>query len=80
VAALAGFSLVLQTLQEDCVARPLSSKQMRMRHGGAGGVLLYDLRELEHLRYIELALRRLSVEERYVGGGIPRKHRPVEMA
>ena len=51
-----------------------------MRRRRAGGVFLHGLLELEHLSHLDLALRRLSVEGRDLGGRVPCSFRPVEMA
>jgi hypothetical protein len=54
VVANDGLSLVLPALQSDCVFRPVPSAAMHLRHGLAGGIFLYGLRELEHLSHFEL--------------------------
>jgi len=62
--ANARFSLVLSAVQEDCVLRPVSSGEMRLRHPRIDGVFLSNLRELEYFANLELALPRLLVEGR----------------
>ena len=80
VGAHACLSVVLSPLQKDCGPRPISSKEMRMRRRRADSVFLHGLLELEHLSHLDLALRRLSVEGRDLGGRVSCSYRPVEMA
>ena len=56
--------MVLPAVQKDCVLRPVSSGEMRLRHPRVDGVFLSNLRELEYFPNFELALRRLFVQGR----------------
>src|SRR5437868_13888911 len=74
------FQWYCRRCQKDCVPPPISSKEMRMRRRRADSVFLHGLLELEHLSHLDLALRRLSVEGRDLGGRVSCSYRPVEMA
>jgi hypothetical protein len=64
VAENARLSVVLPAVQEDCVLRPVSSGEMRLRRPRVDGVFLSNLRELEQFANLELALHGLFLEGR----------------
>lgn len=80
LAAHAHLSLVLRTLPEACVFRPVAPAKMYMRYEPTCGLYLQRMLELEYDTNLNLALQQVFLDTRLCGRRVPHRSSSMEVA